>query len=135
MKKYTILMLALLAMFAFNSSVFAGAADNEDDPGSTMIVSDQDATDPQTLAFNFSPSVCGTYITAADTGNEQAFTIGTYHSGGELFYATASDQTSVYSKERTTVQTFADAGFPATDADGVAIGDESPWETDTTWTK
>ena len=56
----------LLALFTaiFGFSSVALAIDNEVDPGASITVSDNDATDPNLLTFNFSPSVCARYETS-----------------------------------------------------------------------
>lgn len=139
MKKYTVILMAFLTTLALCSIGFA--ADNESEPGTSIEVTD-DLTPASTLTFNFSPSVAAQYLTPGTTGNEQAFTIGAYHGGGSYFYGTASTETTIYKKARTTSQTFGDAGFPepAVDADGNPItdaegnptmtGSNSPWQTE-----
>lgn len=118
--------LILIIMSLMSTYSIAGQSTNEDDPGTSITVDDGAAT-PNELTFNFSPSVSGIYITPTDSGNEQSWTAGTYHSGGTKFYGTASDQTIIYKKDRTTTQLFAQAGFPEVQEDDSVVGQADPW--------
>jgi hypothetical protein len=113
MKKISSIIAMLLVAFAFASPVLA--VDNESTPGTGYTVTD--GLDPaNTLTLNFSPAVVGQYLTDAvqTAGNKQWFSIGTFHGGGTMFYATSSDQTVVWKKARTTDQTLDDAAIPET---------------------
>lgn len=138
MKNTLTILLALCAALVFSSIGFATT--NEDDPGSAMEVTDGATTNEAILTFNFSPNVAAQYLTPGSTATEQSFTIGTYHSGGTLFYGTSSDQTITWKKDRATAQTFADAGFPtietAEDGTETETGAAAPWdEADSGWEK
>ena len=133
MKIRFLIVTTFLAVFAF--VIPAIACDNEDDAGSSMTVEDQDTT-PNQMTFNFSPGVVATYLTPDDTGNVQEFTIGAYHEGGTLFYGTASDQATVYKKDRDTTELLAAAGFAAETAVDAGDAITAPWdEDDSGWTK
>ena len=68
-------------------------------------------------------------------GNMQWFALCTYHAGGLKFYGTTSSETSVYKKDRTTVQLLTNAAIPinpvaavAVEVDGVMTGGWTGWE-------
>jgi len=108
MYKKILTLLLLVTFFGFTSAAFA--VDNEADVGASITVDDGDGN---SLTFNFSPSVAARYETSVSSpGNEQDYTLGTYHVGGALFYGTSSSETSVYKKDRTsTADTFSDGGY------------------------
>lgn len=120
MNKVKVTCLSLLLAFLATS---AFAINNEDNLGGTLTVDGTVA-----LNLNFSPSVAGEYLTEDTSGNEQWYAIATYHNGGSLFYGSASDQTSVFKRVRTTAQTFADASVPAAPVLDDA-GNPAPWVT------
>jgi hypothetical protein len=129
MNKSIIFTVLLVVMFSVNSF----AKTNEDSPGSSFEVDET-----QKLRFSFSPKVAGKYLAEGATPtNEQWYSIGTYHGGGTLFYGTASDQTTVFKKKRSTndgfdVASLPDAPDPVENEDGTVTYE--PWvtyETDT----
>lgn len=117
MKK--ILILAILAVLASGSAVFAAQMHNEELGAGQPI----ELTDGVNLPL--SPGVYGIYITEGTTGDEQWFGIGTYHSGGNKFYASSSQQTAIWKKDRETGEAFTDAAIPATED---ASNSEAQWE-------
>lgn len=135
MKKIVVVFSSLILILSMATYVFAGTSNNEGgDEGKPFTV--DDGKNPATsLSFNFSPNVAGQYTTTEDSGNEQWFSIGTYHVGGTLFYATSSDQTIIWKKSRSSGDLFATAsipGAPPTNTENVVI----PWdEADADWKK
>lgn len=126
MRKTIALFVVFICTLAFSVEVFA-AQNNEDDPGSSITVSD----DTTSLTFNFSPSVCGYYATEGTGTNEQWFAISTYHGDGKMFYATSAQQTVVWKQGRDTNETFSNVTIPA---DKSASESETQW-TDSGWAK
>jgi len=123
MNKSKVLFLMIFLSLAFSSQSFSATLSNETSPGpgATLTV---DGDIP--LNLNFSPSVAGMYNTVGTTGNEQWYSVATYHSGGALFYGSGSDQTSVFKRSRATNQQFGAADVPdapVLDADG----NPAPW--------
>jgi hypothetical protein len=110
MKKALILSSVLMALLFCGSQAMAASVDNE-----TTGAGKQISLEAGQLNLNFSPSVYGQYTTDGTDSNEQWYAIGTYHSGGNTFYATSQQQTTVWKKDRTTVDDdFADAAIPVT---------------------
>ena len=104
--KHRIFLILVLAFFVVCPQVFAASVDNEATPGSVLAV------EGGVLNFSFSPKVAGMYNTEATGGNEQWYAIVTYHPGGQQFYATTSDSSSIYKQSRETVETFANVTVP-----------------------
>jgi len=126
MKNKLMFLVSMYAVFSLATVAGAGTSTNETDPGSTLDLTDGATTDPATLALNFSPSVAGQYTTEGATDNEQWYSIGTYHAGGSLVYATSSQQTSIWKASRETNETFTDSAIPATEDNS---NSESQWTT------
>lgn len=127
MKKTLTLLIVLIAVGLFASQAFAANVENEGtNAGKSLVVGASDD-----LTLNFSPKVAGQYITEGTTGNEQWFAIGTYHGGGQSFYATSAQQTAIWKKSRETTQEFSDAAIPTTEANS---NSETQW-TSGSWSK
>lgn len=114
MKKNLILGAVLLAALAFGSNAMAATVNNE---GSGAGAGKSISLESGALNLNFSPGVFGQYTTATAGGNEQWYSIGTYHGGGDTFFATSQQQTVMWKKVRAdTTKKFSDAAIPATKA-------------------
>ena len=120
MKKIMLLGALLVTLLAFGSTAFAAALDNETlGAGKSIRINDG------ALNLNFSPGVFGQYTTEGTTATEQWYAIGTYHGGGDFFWATSQQQTAVWKKERAdSTQKFTDAAIPDTVADS---NSETQW--------
>lgn len=92
MKKIFSTLVAVAAVLVLGSPALAANIDNGTTPGTKISLQSG------ALTLNFSPKVVGSYWTEGTTGNEQWFAIGTYHAGGTMAWATASNFTSTYKK-------------------------------------
>jgi hypothetical protein len=121
----------LVAFLSFSSLAFSATYSNTADGNGagTTIAVDGD----QALTFTFSPSVAGQYATTATSGNEQWYSVATFHAGGTRFFGSASDQTSVYKRNfegltiTGTSPTFADADVPEASVDADGDGTPDAW--------